>query len=124
MIRKMSIGARIGLRIVYLLELGTDPDNALSDVIRTPCSCKYSRSFRSNRGSFSHKRSPYWRDTKNKAHIMPGFGGFSIAVNLVFLSGKKPIFGGVLIDVRTWVLEGIPFFFNQNSLKKFQSKSA
>ena len=121
----MSIGARIGLRIVYLLELGTDPDNALSDVIRTPCSCKYSRSFLSNRGSFSHKRSPYWRDTEIKARKMPGLRVFSIAVNSVFLSGKKPIFGGfdqcTHLGFLWWFLEKI---FIQGSLKNFQSKSA
>ena len=54
---------------------------------------------------------------------MPGLGGFSIGVNSVFLVGKRPILGG-LIDVRIWVFAGIPEnFFNQDSLKNFQSKS-
>ena len=79
----------------------------------------------SNRGSFSHNRSPYWRDTENKARKMPGLGGFSIAVNSFFLGGKRPILGGSDRCTHLGFLGGfLEKFFNQDSLKNFQSKSA
>ena len=77
-ITKWAIGARIAPGIPRVLGIGIIPHTirilVVSDILMDPCEGKNSRSFRSDRGLSTPKRSPNWENMGIGGWKMPGFG--------------------------------------------------